>query len=208
MGCFALYCAWAAFLYVLVNRDAPAHSAPPSLAQVYLSPFGIWRAALSINDSGWYSMFSGTPSGIILWIFWLAEAAIIVFCVAALPMTTLSKVFCENCESWCDEKEDIARFDTTGDKKLLERIQAGELNALAELRMSPSGSKMFLRVDSQRCKTCPETATFAVKKVTLERNKEGKMETKAEDVCAPVVLTPEALQQFQQALIKPPAGPA
>ena len=203
MGVFALYCGWAAFIYALIGRSGGAGG--PTLAQVYLSPVALWNIALAINNTGWYSVFGGTPSGIILWIFWVLEAGIIIVCTVLLPLTTLQKVFCETCDNWCDEKEDIARFEVSPDRKLMDRVKGGDLLALAELRMSPAGSRLFLRVDSQRCKSCQDTATFAVKKVSMQPNKEGKLEASAEDICDPMVLTPDALQQFQQALVKPSA---
>jgi hypothetical protein len=208
-GFVALYFGWASFLYGLLQNSGSSGQ-NPGLIDIMLSPIAICQTAASISSTGWYSVFGMTPTGIVLWIFWILEAAIIIFCTVAVPYTALQKVFCENCNQWCEAKEDIARFEIASDKAVMDRIGSGDLIALADLRMSPAASQNFLRVDTQRCKSCLDTATFAIKKVSIKKNAEGKLETDADDVCDPIVLTPEALKEFQMALARSatPASPA
>jgi hypothetical protein len=202
-GILALYLAWASFLCVTYNCYAPPDEVSAGMWEVLIQPLAMWDFTCEINETGWFWLEDIAPSGFILWIFWLCEAAIIVGMITWIPNFLLRNcVYCERCFRWCVEKKNIARFavpDSSSD--LAGRIKKGDILALTGLGEEPIGlgfNYTFLRLDSQRCEKCGDTGTFQVVHVfhRIKDGKETESETKWTEL---MVLNRISLQAFNAA---------
>jgi len=203
-GFFALYAAWVAFEYALISRSLSAGEEGPTLFQLFSSPGVVWSVAWEINETGWFTLFRSKTqlSGIILTLFWIVEAAIIVGATVIIPLGFVREhVFCEDCSVWCKEKKDLARFGLARSSGVKQRLTEGDLTALGEL---PTEKVLlhqpYIRVDSQRCEQCNNTAAFTAKEVTPEQDKEGKWEEKEKELAGPVLYTDDDMVKLAEIL--------
>ena len=206
---FAIYCAWTCFIFALLDRNASAASPSPTLIRIFTSPAATFNFMCSLASTGWFSIGSGTPSGVVLWLFWIAEAGMIAYVAMIAPLEfTKQTVFCEDCDTWCDAKNDLSRYvPPSGDAEKKARIERGDLTVVADL--TPSSSRManqYLRLDSQRCKQCNETSTFQLSRITITVDKNGKRQEKVEKQTGLVMLTPDSLALLQEALARKAAA--
>lgn len=196
IGLLALYVSWAAFVFVLIKRELPSEI-DISLPETFLEPALVWNMALTINESGWYSIRDATPKGTTLWILWGIEALIVVGGVALISATGIAgRVFCERCTRWCDSVKDFMRLALPNDENLMIRLSGGHLDALGELPVVSAMATPYLRVDVQRCQSCTDTATWQVFLVTHQQTKEGKLQEKEQGLTQQQLLTPEQLQKL------------
>ena len=203
----ALYTSWVAFTYALVSRDAEAEL-EVSAAQWFLTPALVWDIALVINKNGWYSISGGTPKGVVLWIFWAIEAVMVIGIVVAMSGTGISgRVFCERCGRWCRAGKDLMRLWVTTDYDLLGRITGGEVHALADLPIAPATISPYLRVDTNRCESCTDAATFQVCLVSHQHKKGGELEENSQELTGQQLLTSQELSWLDELAQRPPTDP-
>lgn len=203
----ALYTSWVAFTYALISRDAPAEL-EVSAARLFMAPAAVWKIVLLVNEAGWYSIRGGTPKGTVLWIFWTIEAVMVIGIVLAMSASGIGgRVFCERCGRWCRTVKDLVRLWVTTDANLLRRITGGDVRALADLPSAPGTLSPYLRVDANRCESCPDTATYQVCLVTHRRKKDGELEEETNELTGQQLLTPQELSQLDELAKRPPKLP-
>ena len=207
---FVLYCVWAFFIYVFLDHIG----SPVPLTTVFPDAVGIFNTMSQIAVNGWYTVKGTTPSGIVLWLFWVCEAGMIAYLAVSLPFNHVKEtLFCEDCNVWCAAKKDLARYVPTSEKAKTERIKSGDLTVLADLKPATVTAPIYMRLDSQRCGKCSRTSTFQLSQITITTDKHGKPQEKAKKLTELVILTPESLAKLQEAMVKqasvpPPAQPA
>lgn len=199
-GILALYAGWVSFLYALINR----YSGGPtnvSLLQLFASPGAVWNMIVGLNTTGWFTIKGSTPTGILLWICWGIEALIIIGFTSLMPSHLLKKwVFCEPCDKWCTEKDDIARFGTPLPGDQTNRIKAGDLAVLAELPPYFGGKTPHIRLNNRRCDICGQTETVEIQRYWYEQTNKETNE-KSEAMTQHVLLDSDALASLQNALL-------
>lgn len=100
IGLFAYYIAWGAYSYA-------------NLGFFLTSPFSIMALMSMGLQEGFWSMSGLTIKGGLLGFYWLSEAIMIIGSSWLLTyILSNSKVFCEKCNDWISESEDIYDFQT------------------------------------------------------------------------------------------------
>lgn len=220
-GLAGLFAAWAGFCYAFCLRFADAEF-QPTLLECFTDPSGLLMFMNALSENGWFSLgrsSSSTPvSGVLLIGFWIVEAGLLLgTAVWAGWNESKSKVFCEACDRWCEDKKDVARAEYTADPIMLSRVKTGDLNALAELNPPKAGAASFFRLDHQLCGGCGNMGTVQVTQVLTEKNKEGKIETKETALSGHMLLQAEGIGplaalmergKIAKVLPPPPADPA
>lgn len=180
-GLVALYSSWAAFIFAFLSRYAKEFNA--GVLDVYLSPNAIWQMVLVINEEGWYEMFGGTPKGTGLWVMWGIEAAIIVIGTVLFSMMNMDeKVFCEDCNQWCDKPDGPAVLEIPQDASVLETLTPENVDSLAQLEGAPAESEQYIRVDGWKCSACDRTSAIQAKIAKIVVDKEGKASEEAQEL--------------------------
>ncbi|MBI3830700.1 MAG: hypothetical protein HY291_14355 [Planctomycetes bacterium] len=195
-GAAGLYFGWAVFIFALIQRYGGVQG--PTLVDCLINPLQDWNfVANTLAPNGWFTLFGATPSGVLLWAIWCAEAAIIVGASGFYAYTTIEeKVFCETCAGWCALKKDVARADGKKDLTLLPRLQAGDLAAMNELPPPKPGAASYFRLDHQLCEKCGNMGTYKLFEVTEGKDKDGKTETKEKELTGHMLLSAESAQQL------------
>lgn len=195
-GLFALYASWVAFVYALLGREGQM---PLGIVELFLQPRAVWEVVQAINEDGWFSLRSLTPSGVMLWIMWGIEAAVIVgLPTLAASMTIDDELFCEPCNAWCPAWKQPFLFEMPSDHQRLEPLQSGKVDPLADLATVTAEEPHHLRLRVQRCEACQSTAAFQAEVVALTQDKEGKQVENAEKLTPLVLLQPIEFQKLEQ----------
>lgn len=173
---FTFYAGWAWWMYALLRRGG----ADVSLADVF-SPGQLWSLVLLVNEKGAWSMKGWTPTGIVLWILWLIEAAIIFGSLFMFSgILTPPDPFCERCTAWCQEHEGVAFTSAPTDpaalaaeapelKRQLEQKDFSRLEALGP----PVSGEPFFRLDQYHCETCDTIHLLSLNHIHVEYDEKG-----------------------------------
>ena len=206
IGALAVYVSWVIFIYALLNKDSDGPS-EYNLVAMLLSPGSIWSVIKNLNISGWYSIKSFTPSGVVLWIFWGIEAAIVIGMSTLLSTGSVtSEMFCETCGKWCDSSES---FESGLPKEELDAdsIQDNALKTLTACDRVSDQVYPRIHVGLFKCKTCDNIAGCKLEFVSVEYDKDGKASEKRADLTSIIPLPYkdfEALKALGSRPIKDP----
>ncbi len=176
-GLFAVYSAWVFFVVALVNQNSPQ---PITTWQVVTHPHETLEIIGDIAENGWYSIKSATPSGGILIIMWLIEAAIIAIApVVILRGAIRNEMFCEKCTKWCPVKE-VAHL--TPEQKG-RKFTLADANIQSLLALVPLEKKKLpcVRAEVLQCPQCATTRGIRYAWLHEETDKDGKKEEKADE---------------------------
>jgi hypothetical protein len=188
-GVAALYLAWAFFLHVLMVKEGVEDA--PSLLAMAGMPGAIWNVAVALSEDGWYSIRSFTPTGIVLWIFWLIEAGIVVGASFMLSNWFVAgRAFCEKCDAWCEPTKDVLVPVTSG--SMIKAVKKEGLAGLQDVPPPDSDVRRWIQIHSQTCPQCGEPMVWGVNQVQVRTDDEGKEETVAEPVIPLSVMNDEA----------------
>lgn len=211
-GLFALYTAWVAFEVALIGKSSEPGEQTPGYLDLFLRPDLVWKFASMINQTGWYSIKSATPSGGVLWGMWGVEAALIVGGTTLMARASLSdEVFCEECNVWCEDDARKPLLAVPADLAALQPAIDGDPGgaaALERLDGAVEGSPTFLSLDLKRCPECKQHATSILRLVTITVDKEGKTSTQKADLSPRYVVDPATYERLAALHGKPPAPPA
>jgi hypothetical protein len=201
IGLFALYASWAAFEVAILNKGENAIEGAPGYLELLAEPGTVWRIASLINETGWYTIKSATPSGAVLWIFWAIEAAIVVGGAALISTAGIAdEVFCEPCNRWCADSAKKPSLGIPQEEAALEALKHGDAATIAELEKLPrsaSGEPVHLLVELKRCDGCSNTATFQLKVVTRGVDKEGKPTTETAAITPQYLVEPDDYRRLE-----------
>lgn len=206
IGLVAVYFSWVAFMYVLLKREL-GDQFDGGLGAILLRPDAVWHFANAVGETGWYQLRGGNVKGTFLWVTWALEAVIVVGWVTFMaPMGITGRVFCERCGVWCRKGKDFMRLLVPNNKEFLSRISEGSMEVLAQMPVAPADVSPYLRVDVDRCDTCPDTATWQAVLVTHHRNRQGKLEEKTTNMTAQLLLAPEGLKRLHDLATREPVA--
>ncbi len=194
IGMVAMYVSWVVFIYALINREGDAQL---SLIGMLASPQIIWDSIVAINESGWFTIKSWTPSGIVLWVFWGIEALIVVGAPLFMGAGGVDdEVFCERCNNWCETKETFQLALPASDS-VAEHVTRGQLEALEALERVEGGMYPRLDVTLHLCKGCTKTAAYQVKITRLEVDKEDSVSEKSYTVTKMLMLSQDGVNRLK-----------
>lgn len=183
IGAISLYAAWALFLHALFARtDADA----PSILEFARDPQMMWSGITSVNESGWYTIKGTTPSGIILWIFWAIEAAVVLGAPWLLAGSGIdNEMFCEACDQWCPAGDMTYHEPTPAlmavTVNLISPIQLLALPKLAEKNIPAFRAEML------QCPGC-KRAGVRFSRLRHEKSDKGELVEKTDTI--PGILLP------------------
>jgi hypothetical protein len=178
-GLLSLYFAWVLFLYALMHRFTAINLGLPDL---FLSPLMMLDLIRSINETGWFSIKGGTPSGIFLWLLWAIEAVTILVVVTLVGSGAIDdEMFCEKCGKWCDisETKHLKVPKEHGGSK----ASAIDPRMFAALENAESaGQRPVLKAELLKCGNCINYAGWRYKLVDTEIDKDGNEKDKTNTI--------------------------
>jgi hypothetical protein len=192
-GLIALYANWVTFAHVLVIG---------SIGDVFkyeltTSPAWLWEVATEVADTGWYTLFGFSVSGFVLWALWAIEAlGLLLAPIFGANMTATTRVFCEKCNRWADQKDGILNFTHPDAERVVSGFKAQDLTILDDANIALPTDAGFFSIDAEWCKNCRETMTLSLRTVTREWDEEGKESENKETVYEDMLVEPEIFDHF------------
>lgn len=204
-GIVALYASWAFFVYALMSRYDETFQA--GMLDVLVSPGAVWATILQINENGWYTIKSLTPTGVVLWAFWGIEALIVLGASALGGASALSgEVFCERCNSWCEDSDVTPRLRTP--EGGADGLSTGNLSALEALAASAPEENPHLQVAIKQCGSCDKVAAAQLQRISFERDDDGKVSVQSDDLGEMHRLSNEEFDRMKQLAARAVQTPA
>lgn len=186
-GVASLYLSWAFFLGSML---APLVSAWDLLG----SPSAMWEMIKITGGEGYYSIFGIDVKGFVLWAIWIIEAIGIVGVARLAAKSSIhEEVFCEACNQWVEEQNDVFRTEVP-EQGVLAKAIAGDVDAVLSLshhstKGDEAAGSQVLRFNYKHCASCNSLATLDWDLVGFKTNSKGEMETDEEDISPVFILT-------------------
>lgn len=190
-GLMAEYTNWVWYIFALSKQDTLAYM-----------PADIWQIILNVNAQGVWSVFDSTPTGIELWLYWGAEALVIVGIAAAVPWLNLRGApFCEHCSRWVESKDKISPLEPVADPKgFKSRLEQGDYAPIKTLKVLPQETNAFTTVTLLKCPGCQSSNYLTAQAVTLTKDKKGKVSRKQLIILENLSLNTDTYRSIKSAL--------
>lgn len=151
-GLWSLYVHWAIWIDLAINAEAGngilvSHVNYHQLSEILRDPIGLFQVAMSINETGLWSVFTIPVSGFVLGLIWIAEAVIILVFPVLMALQKAEKPFGEYQNQWAQEiKLDAFEYiqKPAEFKKLLEEKDSTGLNVLKKASNESHHSEFVL----------------------------------------------------------------
>jgi hypothetical protein len=194
----ALYSLWVFFLFFLMRQAEQ----DPSLLAMFLSPGALWEVMGSVASTGWFEIKGSTPSGLLLWLFWLAEAAIFVGVCAFASVGAGAVVWCEACGL---DMPGSVPLETSAGADLAGIVKRGGLSSFETLQ--PDQGMALERLKAHVCSRCGY-AVASVEGVTKTVNKKGELSESTRQLLPKHVVTRDFVSRAEARNRPQPAEPA
>lgn len=197
------YISWAVWLSITVSGDEFSISSW-TLAQ---NPVGLWGVLELVNEKGAWSIgrnygsskSNNAVSGVLLWVFWAAEALTVMIGSALTAWGGMnSDPFCEPCQTWCEEEKDVVSIQVAGSDELRRRFEAKDFQYLKMVGPRYEDDAEWCRLDLHRCTGCGRTNTLSVTREKLQIDGKGKRTVTSKDVFRGLLLTAGEVHQLRQ----------
>jgi hypothetical protein len=194
IGMLGLYFAWVWYIWMLWDWDTNLLIFQPTIT---------WEIMQVLADRGIWTLQDSTPTGMVLFGFWLVEAAIVLG-MCYLTGAESGTPFCEECNCWTLKRDAlrIAKADPTLIAAALEDEQYGIIPPLAAGEIDPAD---YMSVLCYTCPNCEDSGYLTVSNVVIVQGKEGpeiKVTQFVPPIAVPHSLTQEIEHMAQAAEVK------
>ena len=183
----AFYASWVVWIHAIAGR---ADVEVPIL-DLATSPAILWEVVTAVNAEGAWSLKGWTPTGTILWIFWILEAGLI-FGPAFYAVHHLihRRAYCEACGKWCHDTLGAVQLDPSNPADLRQRLETSDFAALSALPNRQGGTPTWTRVDLHLCPTaqCGKTNAVSVSHVSTTVNRKGEPSEKVDTLVDKILI--------------------
>lgn len=195
----ALYCCWAFYLWaLLLDNSNLAMALGLQNAQLSFDPARMASLIQLINKNGLWSMFGGTPTGLVLYALWAVEAIIIVGAIILVAGGS-DAPFCESCNDWTDETADLLALEKTDFAELRNDLEAESYSKLNELNTGEHDPADCLCLTLHTCPKCEEANYLTIKHTKITIDKEGDEQKEETDVVNRLAIPVELVERLQTA---------
>jgi|TARA_Y100000310_G_scaffold271183_1_gene285565 hypothetical protein len=174
LGCLAVYFQW--IFYLGLNTDFSA-------LDLIIGPGLVWEGVLFFNQNPPYLILDEVePSGVLGWIIWTIEAAIITGGSYMGTYATAGQgdnIYCETCQVWTDNDQYTGLLQPVGDCVLLiEQVgESGDLGPIIDLEDidDPRADFTYVKVKLDSCPVCEQLNVVDLYKVEYSLDDEGDL---------------------------------
>lgn len=194
IGLFAVYASWVVWLYAMLQRAGVV----VSVLDIIAYPAASWELILALNDEGAWSLSNFTPTGIVLWLIWLAEAVIIVGGTILFARRALADPFCEECSRWTTRTDAVARTATGDADQLVQSLERHDMGHFETLGPRDEEQPVWLRADLHTCPTCRKFNTLSVSACAIKVDGKGNTSVEAKEFVRQLIISPEEAQYVRE----------
>ena len=161
IGSLGLYFSWVWYIYMLAGWDTNL---------LIFNPTVTFSIIQELAEAGVWELRNAKPTGMVLYVFWLIEAAIIlVMCFAT--GSQMETPFCEECNCWTVKRDalSIAKANPVLITEAMEEEQYDLIPPLATGEIDPAD---YMSVVCYTCPNCEDSGYLTVSSVTTVQGKE------------------------------------
>lgn len=192
-----VYVQWAAYLTLMAGVEEGTTNTSFDAGiflGLLLSPAHMWSMLHIINDTGSWSVLGVTPSGVFLWLIWLAEALIIVLVALTFGADAIGHPYSETTRAWATETTLPQLFtpqpDLEATRAALEARRFEEALHSAPTPADEAAPGEFWQLRLHHAPQDEACRYLSVDKLTRKLDKKGKPETDTEVLIKHLALSP------------------
>jgi hypothetical protein len=197
-GILAMYLAWVFYIYFFARRIA-------GLGFWIWSPEMIFTIMQGFAEEGIWSMKNWTPTGWVLWAFWIAEAVCVVLLSLAVAVAN-DTPYCDQCNIWTKKNKDVASFALAEPGPLKTQLEMEGYEILDALNGLPKDPADCLKATVHSCPNCEDTDYLTVSHSRIVVDGDGNQTTQETEIVKHLRI-PRDLAEHLQALGTTPATP-
>lgn len=187
VGCFAVYAAWVCWILAVSEREA-----------FMVSPLAVFEVIQLIAEEGGWTLFGGTPRGIVLYLIWLIEAGIIVGGAWIVYLGAVSNPYCVNCSQWADETVILSPLTAIANPDdFSAQLQAENYAVLDELNPAAEVREPHSKLTLSRCARCGNLNVLTAATVSCSVDKEGNAQFTDTPVCSELLVNEDAVTRLE-----------
>lgn len=192
VGLIALYGSWNGCAKALAGDKVPALLMPDQMVR--------FMKILNENGSWGIGFSSSSPvTGILLALFWLAEAVTIVGLTTFISYNmTAETPFCETHECWLDKEKKIDKLDAFVQPEHLAAFQAGDISPLDKAQPRVPASGRFARLSLKHSDQCHDFCTLSISNVTITIDRKGNPKENAVVILRQLQVPKSMLENLQR----------
>lgn len=127
----------------------------------------VWPLVQSINRQGLWTFKSTHPTGVTLWLVWLAELAIIGEAAWLVARSARVSIFCEGCQGWATQFKALGPFHTVTEPAAMRAaLEAGVFHRLGDLRLC-APAQQFAFAELVTCPSCSDCNVLTVSNAVM-----------------------------------------
>ncbi|WP_019946226.1 hypothetical protein [Hymenobacter aerophilus] len=162
-----------------------------------LSPGETLSILPELAENGTWSLFKMNVSGVLLYLVWLAELALILVFSWILPMSKAKEPYSEVAEQWAEKTvlpHPAAHFDDPA--ATIAALEAADWNHLQLRPAQLSDTTSHGRLNVYRAPADPDCCYLSLENVSFELDKDGKSSEKTADVLEYLRVPPQTFQEL------------
>ena len=140
-------------------------------AAIFIGPFAMWSLVIAVGADGLWEIFGASPSGWVLYLIWLVEAAGLVLC-SVLVAIGEEVPYCEYCQEWTTELESKIPLPYREVEKFRAALEAEKYGGLVKQIGQPVDGNHHLTMTINACPKCSESNYLAIHESTLKEDSE------------------------------------
>lgn len=198
-GLSSLYLSWAFFLGAMFSGLV-------SSWDMIEDPALMFTLIKEIGSEGYYSIFGIDVKGFVLWLIWIIEAIGIILIARGAGRSAIhEEVFCEQCNEWVEETNDVFRTEVP-ENAVLNEANKGDVDlvlAMAHHSGKEDGAPgtRILRFNYKKCESCDSLATLDWDLVEFSTNSKGEIKKEENDISPVFILTEEQRSLVESRLV-------
>ncbi|MCA9323149.1 MAG: hypothetical protein KDB53_20580 [Planctomycetes bacterium] len=193
VGCW--YVSWVAWLHALSDQEA-----------LVTAPRDIFAVADALAEIGPWSIFGVTPTGILLYLVWFIEAAIIIGgCAFVVTNSLRSLPFCETCQRWMPPPKYFGRFEMIDPDewgRVVADLVKQDFTQLTTLKPATESTTPYLVIELNGCQGCHDLQTLSLRAVAESRDSRGNLDRTEKKIVENLLISRETLDDLQAHLTR------
>lgn len=158
------------------------------------SPWVLASFAQDLYENGSWGLGNATLTGVILVLFWLAEAFILYGMTIFCSLIDADKPFCEACNEWTEKEQGLVLFTGDGTDAAWREVLSGHWRLLEKFPLLGESAAQYVRLDLTHCPTCGGANYLTIQRVSITRDDKGEESKTETALLTNASLTPSDVQ--------------
>lgn len=194
-GVAAMFFGWIGWLMVTLSLTTPEAVA------LAFSPQDFVETLSELAETGVWSVFGITPSGLFLKTLWGIEALGIVGLTTVLSHFEILTPYCENCQKWLTpdhESQPLLSLDEEEKAKLESSLEAQDYALFVGRERADALNPTWLSLHLTQCQSCRRISLLDIEEVVRETDDKGEEKLRQTKLYEHLLITPEVYARLKE----------